>query len=442
MAGRGTDIQLGGNLDMRVLQELEGVEDAKERERRTEVITREIGDRRKVVLDAGGLFVLGTERHESRRVDNQLRGRSGRQGDPGASKFFVGLEDDLMRIFGSERMDSMLGKLGLQEGEAIVHPWVNKALEKAQQKVEARNFEIRKQLLRFDNVMNDQRKVIYEQRREIMSSDDLSAMIVDMRHEALDDMVARTIPENALPEQWDAKALHEECLRLLALDLPVEDWAKEEGIADQEIRERLQQASDRKMAEKAANYGPEMMRMAEKSLLLQLLDQIWKDHLLTLDHLRQGVGLRGYAQRDPLIEYKSEAFNLFQDMLVRLRENVTGLLSHVELRMEAPPEPPPQPTGVYQELHDEIDMFDEPEEAEALPATGTNGVPAAPRRARPARRGPRAMTAETAPPGWVKSEATGGWVDPHDTATWGKVPRNAVCPCGSGKKYKHCHGAV
>ncbi|MFM2130156.1 MAG: preprotein translocase subunit SecA, partial [Pseudomonadota bacterium] len=302
MAGRGTDIQLGGNLDMRVAQELSDIPEGAEREKRIAAIRAEIEAGRKVALEAGGLYVIGSERHEARRIDNQLRGRSGRQGDPGASKFFLSLEDDLMRIFGSERMDALLQRLGLEQGEAITHPWVSKALQKAQQKVEAHNFDMRKNLLRFDDVMNDQRKVIYEQRIELMKTDDVSETIAGMRHEVVDDIVARGIPERAYPEDWNTHLLHEEALRLLGLDLPIDQWAKEEGIADAEIRERIRSASDRRMAEKAATYGPDVMRMVEKSLLLQILDQTWKDHLLTLDHLRQGISLRAYAQRDPLNE--------------------------------------------------------------------------------------------------------------------------------------------
>src|SRR6266404_671901 len=355
MAGRGTDIQLGGNYDMRVRQDLAGVEDAAERTQRTATIRAEIDAARDIVVQAGGLFVIASERHESRRIDNQLRGRSGRQGDPGASKFFVSLEDDLMRIFGSERMDGMLQKLGLKEGEAIIHPWINKALEKAQQKVEARNYEIRKQLLKYDDVMNDQRKVVYEQRKEIMSAPDVASTVTDMRHEVVENIVGRGIPPNALPDSWDVKALHEEALRLLGLDLPIAEWAKEEGIADAEITRRIADAADRKMAEKAANYGPDIMRMAEKSLLLQLLDQTWKDHLLTLDHLRQGINLRAYGQRDPFNEYSREAFEMFQAMLGRLREQVTALLSHVEIRRaepEQPMMPPPRPVTMRETRRD------------------------------------------------------------------------------------------
>jgi preprotein translocase subunit SecA len=405
MAGRGTDIQLGGNIDMRTRLELKDVTEEAELARRVEGLKAEIVVNRQKVLDAGGLFVIGTERHESRRIDNQLRGRSGRQGDPGASKFFLSLEDDLMRIFGSQRMDGMLQKLGLQPGEAIVHPWINKALEKAQQKVEARNFDIRKNLLKFDDVMNDQRKVVYEQRKELMSAEEVAEEVEAFRHEVLAEMVGRCIPERAYADQWNVGALHEEVLRIFNLDLPIADWAKEEGIADQEIRHRLTDATDRKMAEKAANFSPAVMRMVEKSLLLQLLDQSWKDHLLQLDHLRQGISLRAYAQRDPLNEYKREAFNLFEQMLHDLREKVTSVLAHVELR--AGP--------------------DETEQALEPPR---------PRHIQEGRDDPAFSSEQSVMP----SRSTA--IDPSDSATWAATPRNAPCPCGSGKKYKHCHGAV
>ncbi|MGE5548808.1 MAG: preprotein translocase subunit SecA [Solirubrobacterales bacterium] len=408
MAGRGTDIQLGGNVDMRVRIELAEVTDEAERSRRIEAIKAEVAEAKEKVLAAGGLYVVGTERHESRRIDNQLRGRSGRQGDPGASKFFLSLEDDLMRIFGSQRMDGMLQKLGLKEGEAIVHPWINKALEKAQQKVEARNFDVRKNLLKFDDVMNDQRKVIYEQRKELMQADDVAEDVVAMRHEAIDEMVARCIPERAYAEEWDTAGLHEEVLRVLNLDLPVAEWAKEEGIADQEIKHRVTEAADRKMAEKAANYGPEVMRHVEKSLLLQILDQAWKEHLLQLDHLRQGIGLRAYGQRDPLNEYKREAFNLFEQMLHDLRERVTTVLSHVELRV-GPSE---------QEMDEAFNR--------------------APREMHETREDPAFAEAASQQVGTLRKQAA----NPADPATWASTPRNAPCPCGSGKKYKHCHGAV
>jgi preprotein translocase subunit SecA len=414
MAGRGTDIQLGGNLEMRSAKELgtmvvEDVDPVKLAE-----IKADIEANRQIVLDAGGLFVLCTERHESRRIDNQLRGRAGRQGDPGASKFFVSLEDDLMRIFGSERMDGMLRKLGLEEGEAIIHPWINKALEKAQQKVEERNFEIRKQLLRFDDVMNDQRKVIYVQRKELMRSDDVSNTILDMRHDLIEDLVAQHIPENAMPEQWTMEALEEDCQRLFGMDLPVREWAAEEGIADQEICERISDALDTKMAEKTANYGPETMRMAEKSLLLQILDQNWKDHLLQLDHLRQGIGLRAYGQRDPLNEYKKEAFELFEELLGRIRESVTAVLAQIEVQTETPKveiQSPSTPSMI--ENRDE----------QYLP-TGTDEI---------------AMEANVST---VRSRQSASMIDPEDPSSWGKVPRNSPCPCGSGKKYKQCHGKL
>ncbi|EKE68066.1 preprotein translocase subunit SecA [Oceanibaculum indicum] len=415
MAGRGTDIQLGGNLEMALALRLQGVEDEAEIARITEQVKAEIGEGQRIVKEAGGLYVVGTERHESRRIDNQLRGRSGRQGDPGASKFFLALDDDLMRIFGSERMDGMLQKLGLKEGEAIVHPWINKALEKAQQKVEARNFEIRKQLLKYDDVMNDQRKVIYEQRKEIMRAKEVQQIILDMRHEVVEDLVASCIPANAYAEQWDIERLHQEVGRLFNLDLPIADWAKEEGIADQEIQDRIIDAVDRKMAEKVANYGADIMRMAEKSLLLQILDQCWKDHLLQLDHLRQGVSLRAYAQKDPLNEYKREAFLLFDGLLSRLRETVVSVLAHVEMRVNRPEDLQPQPQEMHETRHDPA--LDE--------TVGANGEPAP---------GGFAGGAE---PGRRMAAAA---VDPNDPSTWGKVQRNAPCPCGSGKKFKHCHG--
>jgi preprotein translocase subunit SecA len=419
MAGRGTDIQLGGNLEMRLKAELPGIEDEAERAQRATAIREEIAAAREIVMAGGGLFVVGSERHESRRIDNQLRGRSGRQGDPGASKFFVSLEDDLMRIFGSERMDSVLSRLGLKEGEAVIHPWVNKALAKAQQKVEARNYDIRKQLLKYDDVMNDQRKVVYEQRREIMNASDVATTVADMRAETVAAAVTIAIPANSLPEQWDIEALHAECLRLLALDLPLADWAKEEGVNAEEIEERIIAAADRKMAEKTANYGADMMRMAEKSLLLQILDQTWKDHLLSLDHLRQGINLRAYAQRDPLNEYKREAFELFEGMLVQMRDEVTSVLSHIELRYEAPPPMPTPPQ--FAELH------------EREPAMADAGYPAMP----PPPPGPAPRRS-----GNAASPQRGGGQAAGPRAPWAGTPRNAQCPCGSGKKFKHCHGRI
>ena len=416
MAGRGTDIQMGGNYDMRVKQEIDVELGSSAHNTAAAAIQADIDEKKEIALAAGGLFVLGTERHESRRIDNQLRGRSGRQGDPGTSKFYLSLDDDLMRIFGSDRIDGMLQKLGLEEGEAIIHPWVNKALEKAQTKVEAHNFEIRKNLLKFDDVMNDQRKVIYDQRKDLMSTEDVSDEVVGIRHETIANAVAHAIPQKAYAEQWDMDGLHEEVLRITGMDLPVQDWAKEEGIADAEIRERLISAADKKMAEKAATYGPEVMRGVEKSLLLQLLDQLWKEHLLTLDHLRQGIGLRAYAQRDPLNEYKREAFDLFEDMLDGLRERVTQVLSHVELQMYEPEQ------DIFG--RGEQEMVESHEAPASLMAEKTeineqaiNAVPLHRRKA-------------------------ADDIDRNDPETWGRVPRNAPCPCGSGKKYKHCHGAV
>ena len=412
MAGRGTDIQLGGNAEMRVQTEIDEGADPRVREQKTAAIEAEVAEQKAKVIAAGGLYIIGTERHESRRIDNQLRGRSGRQGDPGASSFYLSLEDDLMRIFGSERMDGMLRKLGLKEDEAIVHPWINKALEKAQQKVEARNFEIRKNLLKFDDVMNDQRKVIYAQRIDLMEATDVSDTVTDMRSEIVDAMVERHIPEKAYSEQWDAEGLKTEVLRVFGLDVPVVDWAKEEGIAGEEMRARVADAAERKMAEKAANYTPAVMRVVEKNLLLQLLDQHWKDHLLQLDHLRSGIGLRAYAQRDPLNEYKREAFDLFEALLDGLREAVTTVLAHIELRLDEPQAALAAPQRPAQQMH----------ESHVSPLTGEEEA-----RPPPLLPGPGGRA--------VKAPA-----DPADPRTWGKVPRNAPCPCGSGKKYKHCHG--
>ncbi len=439
MAGRGTDIQLGGNIDMQVIEELSKIKNEKKRiaqepEIRAKVTT-EIEAAREIVIEAGGLYIICTERHESRRIDNQLRGRSGRQGDPGASKFFLSLEDDLMRIFGSERIDTMLQKLGLEEGEAIVHPWINKALEKAQKKVEERNFEIRKNLLQFDDVMNDQRKVIYEQRRELMEVEDVSATVTDMRLEVIDDIVSKCIPEKAYAEQWKTDTLHEEILRISGLDLPVSEWAKEEGIADEEIREKITEAVNRRIAEKVANYGPEMMRLAEKSVLLQVLDQIWKEHLLALDHLRQGIGLRAYAQKDPLNEYKHDAFDLFDQMLAMLRETVTQVLCHMEISDENPEEIIDYEIGETEENRGDTGMAAIPDNIH--PAAEVQNIPVSNPNIYPATTNP-----EDVPQGWCFHEPIGRWVDPEDPETWGKVPRNAACPCGSGKKFKLCHGRV
>lgn len=412
MAGRGTDIQLGGNADMRIRNELGGLIDENEIKSRSAQIRAEVAADKERALAAGGLYVIGTERHESRRIDNQLRGRSGRQGDPGASKFFLSLQDDLMRIFGSERLDSMLTRLGLEEGEAIAHPWVNKALEKAQQKVEARNFEIRKNILKYDNVLNDQRKVIFEQRKEIMGADDVSDQIAEFREEVVDELVTRHIPERAYAEQWDAKGLHEEIERTFGIDLPIIDWTKEEGIAEEEVRERILKAVNAKAAERAANTGPDTMRYIEKAILLQTLDHDWREHIVNLDHLRQYVGLRGYGQRDPLNEYKSEAFTLFEALLSKMRTDVTRQLMQIEFRAEE--DQLALENAAPREMHaHHVDPFTGEDEA------GDAGES-----------GQRVVRLDNVP------------VDPNDPRTWGKVQRNAPCPCGSGRKFKHCHGAL
>ena len=432
MAGRGTDIQLGGNVEYRikdwVLSETEAgraPDDAAIAKKREE-IAADVQVKKKKALEAGGLYVVGTERHESRRIDNQLRGRSGRQGDPGRSKFYLSLDDDLMRIFGSDRMDGVLKRLGLKEGEAIVHPWINKALEKAQQKVEARNFDARKYVLKYDDTMNDQRKVIFEQRIDFMGREDVNEIVADMRTQVIDDLIAKNIPETAYAEQWSVAELKEAVNGIFGLDLPIDKWAAEEGIADQEIKDRIVKEVEAKAARKAAEIGPENMRHIEKMVLLQTLDHLWREHLVTLEHLRQVIGLRAYGQRDPLNEYKSESFELFQSMLARMREAVTGQLMHVEL---APNEPlpsledaelPPMQAHHVNPLTGE----DEFEMAEAALASERGG-------------GGTQAAVKMAP---VKSRKGAGDVDPRNPATWGKVSRNAPCPCGSGKKYKHCHG--
>ncbi len=395
MAGRGTDIQLGGNVDMEVAAAMaeagEGADEAAIRAR----IEAEVEVAKKQALAAGGLYVLATERHESRRIDNQLRGRSGRQGDPGRTHFFLSLEDDLMRIFNSGNLDKMLGKLGMKEGEAIVHPWVNKALERAQGKVEARNFDIRKNVLKYDDVMNEQRKRVFEQRREIMEATDLSEQVRDMRNDVVDDLVAEHIPPKAYPDQWDMSGLYAKTIEHFNLDLPIIEWGKEEGVDEEIITERLYDETDKAMAAKVAQAGPETFRRVEKQVLLQTIDKAWREHLLTLEHLRQVVAFRGYAQRDPLNEYKSEAFTLFENFLNRLRLDVTKQLCHIRVLS--------------------------PEEQEAMRAQ---------------------MLAVQQQAAAAQTGAQPGGVDPGDESTWGRTGRNAPCPCGSGKKYKHCHGKV
>ncbi len=408
MAGRGTDIQLGGNLEMRIERETAEMEDGAERDARIAAIKDEVARLKQKALEAGGLYVIASERHESRRIDNQLRGRSGRQGDPGRSKFYLSLQDDLMRIFGSDRMDGMLQKLGLKEGEAIVHPWINKALERAQKKVEARNFDIRKNLLKYDDVLNDQRKVIFEQRLELMDSPDVSATIADMRNDVIESLVGLHIPERAYAEQWDTVGLRAAVARILNLDLPIEEWGREEGIADDDILARITEATDKAVADKAERFGPEIMHYVERSVVLQTIDQLWREHIVNLDHLRSVIGFRGYAQRDPLQEYKAEAFELFQALLANLREAVTTQMMRVELVREAPPPSVPEMEGHHIDATTGEDDFNEGGAAGALLA-----------------------------PDYVAPENR----NPEDPSTWGKVGRNEACPCGSGKKYKHCHGA-
>jgi len=402
MAGRGTDIKLGGNLDFQIMEAIAADPEGDPEEIRRRIEEAHTADE-EAVKAAGGLFVLATERHESRRIDNQLRGRSGRQGDPGRSAFFLSLDDDLMRIFGSERLEKVLSTLGMKEGEAIIHPWVNKSLERAQAKVEGRNFDIRKQLLKFDDVMNEQRKVIFKQRLDIMKAKDLSEIVGDMRAEVISDLVDQYMPPKTYADQWDTEGLHAAVIEHLNMDLPVIDWAAEEGVDDEEIIERLDKAADEMMAAKAAQFGPESMRMIEKQVLLQTIDGKWREHLLTLEHLRSVVGFRGYAQRDPLNEYKNESFQLFETMLDSLRMDVTKKLSQIRPMSEEEQE------SLMRELQEQRAAM----EAAAQPET------------------PKEATTDGAP-GFVEG----------DPSTWGNPGRNEPCPCGSGKKFKHCHGRL
>jgi preprotein translocase subunit SecA len=409
MAGRGTDIQLGGNLE-KMLEEAG--------EDKAEAVKAQYAADKQAVIEAGGLYVIGTERHESRRIDNQLRGRSGRQGDKGHSLFYISLEDDLMRIFGSERIDGVLKTMGLKEDEPITHPLLNKALERAQKKVEARNFDIRKTLLKFDDVMNDQRKVIYEQRREIMQSTALAEVIDEFREEIIETIVHKAMPQGTYPEQWDIEGLSEDVKRLLAVDAPVHDWAKEEGVAEGEVIRRLSEMTAAIMAAKRSTVEPHIRHHAEKSLLLQIFDQEWKDHLLALDHLRQGINLRSYGQKDPLNEYKREAFDYFGAMLNSVKEKCTEFSMRMEIHTEVAQMPEGLPEGMEQRLkmlrHDPFLNADEsalPSADEAMPQT----------------RVVRQVEVE---------------FDQNDPSTWGRVQRNAPCPCGSGKKYKQCHGVL
>ncbi len=405
MAGRGTDIQLGGNVEMKVLQALAENPEADPAKLRAAEEAKHTEEKQKVI-EAGGLYVMASERHESRRIDNQLRGRSGRQGDPGRTVFYLSLEDDLMRIFGSERLDKVLTTLGMQEGEAIIHPWVNKSLERAQSKVEGRNFDMRKNVLKFDDVMNDQRRVIFSQRREIMSATDLSEIASDMREQVIDDLIDEYMPPKTYADQWDTDGLHAAVVEKLNMDVPVQDWAAEEGVDDDEIRERLINAADEMMAQKAVAFGPENMRNIEKQVLLQTIDGKWREHLLTLEHLRSVVGFRGYAQRDPLNEYKNESFQLFETMLDSLRETVTQQLARVRPLSE-------------EEQREMLEQF-QAQQAEAQKA---------------------GKQAEAVAEAEASGDARPGFVE-DDPATWGNPSRNDRCPCGSGKKFKHCHGRL
>ncbi|MBM2321649.1 MULTISPECIES: preprotein translocase subunit SecA [Marivita] len=408
MAGRGTDIKLGGNVEFKIMEAI-----AADPEGDPEAIRKRIEEGHtadeEAVKAAGGLFVLATERHESRRIDNQLRGRSGRQGDPGRSSFFLSLDDDLMRIFGSERLDKVLSTLGMKEGEAIVHPWVNKSLERAQAKVEGRNFDIRKQLLKFDDVMNDQRKVIFSQRREIMEAQDLSEIAQDMRHQVIDDLVDTYIPPKSYADQWNTEGLQTAIKDLVGVEAPVMEWGDEEGVDAEVIRERLETASDEMMAKKAEAFGPDTMRQIEKQVLLQTIDSKWREHLLTLEHLRSVVGFRGYAQRDPLNEYKSEAFQLFESMLDTLREDVSKQLGQVRPMTEEEQKAMLQQMAAQQAAMSRAAEAADPQQGETPP---------------------------------VDAEAALEAFDETDPTTWGNPGRNDACPCGSGKKFKHCHGRL
>jgi preprotein translocase subunit SecA len=423
MAGRGTDIQLGGNLEMHIERDTEGLE-GEAREAKIAQIKQQITADKQKVIDAGGLMIVGTERHESRRIDNQLRGRAGRQGDPGRSKFFLSLQDDLMRIFPVESMDSMLGKLGLEQGESITHPWVTKAIERAQARVEARNFDIRKNILKYDDVMNDQRKVIFEQRLELMDGESVADTITGMRHDVIDSILTKSCPERSYPEQWDTEQLEESARNMLNVEIPAKAWAEEDGIDVETVRERLTKTADEAAAAKVAKYSPQIMRSVEKQILLQSIDSLWREHLVTLDHLSKVIGWRGLAQRDPLNEYKQEAYELFQTMLVNLRELVTAQLSHVEVQIRQP-EPPPQP-----DLSRLSEIHVDPTTGENDAATGVSGT---------------IGTALAAAGALADAQNDLADADPRlrpiDPALLKGVSRNAPCPCGSGRKFKHCHGS-
>ncbi|MFL6728262.1 MAG: preprotein translocase subunit SecA, partial [Sphingomicrobium sp.] len=418
MAGRGTDIQLGGNIDFRIADELGETEEGPQRDAAIARIRQEVAEEKARVLEAGGLYVLGTERHESRRIDNQLRGRSGRQGDPGLSKFYLSLDDDLLRIFGPQTMFARLMNKNLEDGEAIVSPWISKAIETAQKKVEARNYDIRKQVVEFDDVMNDQRKVIYEQRADIMDAESVSETIADMRAETAVAIVAVSCPEGTYPEQWDIEALKEAIDDVFGLQPPVDDWLQEEAVHPDMIMERVQKLADDAMAAKLQEVEPERWAEVEKQVLIQTLDHHWKEHLATLDALRQVIHLRSYAQKKPIDEYKQEAFLLFERLLVSIREEVTRTLMRAQIQLQ--PAPLPElPDFITQHL-DPFSADDDTADIDASARGLMQGLP-------PLLNIPQ-------PPFPQRDEA--------GNVAEAPISRNAPCPCGSGKKYKHCHGQL
>lgn len=431
MAGRGTDIQLGGNLDMRIEQESVDGESDSQRDARIEKLTVEVAALKQKALNAGGLYVLGTERHESRRIDNQLRGRTGRQGDPGRSKFYISTEDDLMRIFGGDRLKTMMGKMGWEEGESLTNRFMSKAVERAQVRVEARNFDIRKNLLKYDDVQNDQRKTIFEQRLEFMTDDDVSDVVEDMRHYICEDLIDTHVPKKAYAEQWDIEGLTAETERLMNLQLPFADWAAEEGIADEEMLERFKEASDKAFAERTGQIDKPTMQSVEKQVLLQVIDTNWREHLQHLDHLKSVVGWRSYGQRDPLNEYKSEAFTLFDALLTNLREGVTKLLMNLQIDTR-PPEPTPD------------EVFNPDDYTDFNPDVFANTSESHPNLRAPMAAPPSTSMARSPQDMLAQSEPNG--VQDFDVEAYiaqnGRIARNAACPCASGLKFKHCHGKL
>ncbi len=431
MAGRGTDIQLGGNVDMEVMKSLSEEDDEAAIAKKRAEIEAKVTDLKKQALEAGGLYVLATERHESRRIDNQLRGRSGRQGDPGTTKFFLSLEDDLMRIFGGG-MEKMLRRFGIREDESIEHPWFTKAVEKAQMKIEQRNFDIRKNVLKYDDVVNDQRKAIFEQRIEFMSADDVEEIVTDMRQSLIEDMVETYIPPKSYAEHWDVDGLDAEVTDIFGRSFPVKDWCAEEGVADTEIIDRLIEATDRLAKEREAITGPELMRRIEKQFLLITIDNDWREHLQQLDHLRSVVGFRSYAQRDPVNEFKNESFELFGRLLDGLRRDVTRTLMNIKFETK-----PDEATRLIDEMEAK-----QAQEREAMRPTHIDATTGENDASHGGPDGPRRAYGQATGFGTMRAREAAAEVDPNNPDTWGRVSRNAPCPCGSGKKYKHCHGLV